>query len=396
MPLESLEQIDQKYLDLVEKINDEINVKNYSKAINYCDSILNTVPNFAIFWYLKAIAVFNSSTIENSRFLESKILFEKALSLLSDSKDSQFIGLKINELSVKYLDQFESYFKKNYLELSCIDIYSSAYEEFDTVINWAVQISPDNKNLLVLGYNMCRKITQIPIKYFSLIDEIKWKGIGTQLASKLTKDSSQAAQGKNDQDIATEIKNKIKTKVNGLKIFAKKYEKDLPGLSELKHLLKHNQLVEKKPKISSEGKTFDEWVESENKKNKIGLLIGLAIGLVGLYNYYDNYWYLTTWTFIWFGLGFLFLLMPIWNKPTDKKYIKQQGELSQWLTDSHNYLRKTKLSITQLNELKSKSSLIYESYFYFNSGKIIDPSKIVNDLGSLFFNNSAPYKLSND
>ena len=78
-----------------------------------------------------------------------------------------------------------------------------------------------------------------------------------------------------------------------------------------------------------------------------------------------------------------------------EKYSKQQGDISAWLNKSHEYLLRNNITIELLNNLKSQSKNIYQSYYYFNSGIKEDPSNIVGKINDLFLKESAAYKITN-
>ena len=83
-----------------------------------------------------------------------------------------------------------------------------------------------------------------------------------------------------------------------------------------------------KPKVSSEGKSFDVWVKDEKSNNKIMAIVGVAFWGLLIYNLSDNNGDITFWSVVWFLIGLALVLSPFYNKPTEEKYSKQQGELS--------------------------------------------------------------------
>ena len=155
-------------------------------------------------------------------------------------------------------------------------------------------------------------------------------------------------------------------------------------------------MISTKPNVSSEGKTFDDWMIIQKSNNKIATISGAIITLIGIYNLYDNHWRITFWSIFWLGLGIFLLFTYKWNDPTFEKYSKQQGELETWLSLSHNYITTNQITLELLESLKSQSMNIYQSYYYFNPGNKIDPSTIVTKINETFLKNNAPYKLPNN
>ena len=71
--------MDDKITNILELANSEMKAKRYNEAINFYDKVLEIDTNIENIWYLKALAVFKSSTLGNCRFIESKTFFEKAV-----------------------------------------------------------------------------------------------------------------------------------------------------------------------------------------------------------------------------------------------------------------------------------------------------------------------------
>lgn len=387
---------DNQILNLIQLAEAEMNASRYNEAINFYNSILGINPNLPNIWFDKAIAVFKSSTLGNCKFQESKSFFEKAMNLSNDLSVNRIISETIIDLATTYFPAYENFFKEHYKAPSSVDSLFNTYIEFDKMIFWATEICAENTLAYETGYNLCRQITEMPLRY---VDEKRWAAAGNQIAgqivSKVTNNYRTEVSAKIEREIATEVKNKIEKYSKIVISSAHKYEKGIEGIPELKQLIEHYKIVTNKPNVSSEGKTFDDWVKSEKSMNTLGLLFGIILACIGIYNLLDNNWDVTFWSVVWLAAGVFFLFTPKWNAPTLEKYSKQQGELSAWLTKSHEYLLKNNITIELLNNLKSQSKNIYQSYYYFNSGIKEDPSNIVNKINDLFLKENAAYKISN-
>jgi tetratricopeptide (TPR) repeat protein len=387
----SIDISDNQILNFIQLADAEMNAGRYNEAINFYNNILGINPNLPNVWFDKAIAVFKSSTLGNCRFHESKSFFEKAINISNDPSVNQIISEAIIELATTYFPAYENFFKEHYKAPSSVDSLFNTYIEFDKMIFWATEICPDNTLAYETGYNLCRQITEMPKRY---VDEKRWGALGTEMAGKITKNYGKEVSAKIDREIATEVKNKIEKYSKIIISCAHKYEKGISGISELKQLIEHYKIVTGKPKVSSEGKSFEDWVKSEKRANRIGFLCGIVLAGIGVYNLSVNFWDVTFWSIVWLAFGCLFISAPIWNAPTVGKYSKEQGDLSTWLAISHDYLVKNNITIELLNTLKNKSTNIYQSYYYFNSGLKEEPSIIVNKINDLFFKENATYKVT--
>lgn len=388
------EQItDNQILNLIQLADTEMMAGRNIEAINFYNTILSLNTNYPSVWYYKAVAVFKSSTLGNCRFLESKAFFEKAISLSNDPATNRLVSDTIIELANTYYPSYENFFKDHYKAPSSVDSLFSTYLEFDKMIFWATEISPENTLAYETGYNLCRQIVEMPKKY---VNDQRWGALGAELAGKVTKNYGNEVSAKVDREIATEVKNKIERYTKTIITNAHKYEHGIKGIPELKKLIEHYQIISTKPKVSSEGKTFEDWVISQKSSNKMATIAGAIITLIGIYNLYDNHWRITFWSIFWLGLGIFLLFTHKWNDPTFEKYSKQQGELETWLSLSHNYITTNQITLELLESLKSQSINIYQSYYYFNPGNEIDPSTIVTKINETFLNNEAPYKLPNN
>ena len=383
---------DNQILNFIQLAEAEMNAGRYNEAINFYNNILGMNPNLANIWFDKGIAVFKSSTLGNCRFNESKSFFEKAINISNDPSVNLIISETIIDLATTYFPAYENFFKEHYMAPSSVDSLFNTYIEFDKMIFWATEICTENTLAYETGYNLCRQITEMPRKY---VDQKRWASAGTEIAGKIMNNYGKEVSAKIDREIATEVKNKIERYSKIIISSAHKYEKGIGGIAELKQLIEHYKIVTSKPNVSSEGKTFDDWVKSQKSTNTIGLIFGIVLVCIGIYNLSDNYWDITFWSVVWLAAGVLFLFMPKWNAPTMEKYSKQQGDLSAWLNKSHKYLLRNNITIELLNNLKSQSKNIYQSYYYFNSGIKEDPSNIVSKINDLFLKENATYKITN-
>jgi tetratricopeptide (TPR) repeat protein len=382
---------DNQILNFIQLAEAEMNAGRYNEAIIFYNNILGINPSLPNIWFDKAIAVFKSSTLGNCRFQESKSFFEKAINISNDPSVNRIISETIIDLATTYFPAYENFFKEHYMAPSSVESLFSTYIEFDKMIFWATEICSDNTLAYQTGYNLCRQITEMPKRY---VDQQKWGAFGNEIAGKITKNYGKEVSAKIDRERATEVKNKIEKYSKIIISSAHKYEKGITGIAELKQLIEHYKVVTSKPNVSSEGKSFDDWVKSEKRINTIGLIFGLVLACIGIYNLSDNYWNITFWSVFWLAIGIFFLFTPKWNAPTLDKYSKQQGDLSDWLTKSHEYLLRNNITIELLNNLKSESKNIYQSYYYFNSGIKEDPANIVSKINDLFLKDNATYKIT--
>jgi len=383
---------DNQILNFIHLAEAEMRAGRYNEAIGFYNSILGINTSLPNIWFDKAIAVFKSSTMGNCRFLESKSFFEKAISISNDNSVNRIISETIIELASTYYPAYENFFKEHYMAPTSVDSLFNTYIEFDKMIFWATEICTENTLAYETGYNLCRQITEMPKRY---VDQKRWAAAGTEIAGKIMNNYGKEVSAKIDREIATEVKNKIEKYSKIIISSAHKYEKGIVGIPELKQLIEHYKIVTNKPNVSSEGKTFEDWIKSEKSTNTMGLVFGLVLVCIGIYNLSDNYWDVTFWSVIWLAAGVLFLFTPKWNAPTLEKYSKQQGDISAWLTKSHEYILRNNITIELLNNLKSQSKNIYQSYYYFNSGIKEDPSNIVSKISDLFLKENAAYKISN-
>jgi len=383
---------DNQVLNLIQLAEAEMNAGRHNEAIIFYNNILGINPNLPSIWFDKAIAVFKSSTLGNCKFQESKSFFEKAINISNDPSVNRIISETIIDLATTYFPAYENFFKEHYMAPSSVDSLFNTYIEFDKMIFWATEICTENNLAYETGYNLCRKITEMPKRY---VDQKRWAAAGTEIAGKIMNNYGKEVSAKIDREIATEVKNKIEKYSKIIISSAHKYEKGIGGIAELKQLIEHYKIVTSKPNVSSEGKTFDDWVKSEKSTNTKLLIFGIVLVCLGIYNLSDNRWDVTFWSVVWLAAGVLFLFAPKLNAPTLEKYSKEQGDLSAWLTKSHEYLLRNNITIELLNNLKSQSKNIYQSYYYFNSGIKEDPSNIVSKINDLFIKENATYKISN-
>lgn len=372
----------------------EMKARRFKEAINFYNNILGLDPNHAYAWFHKGIAVFESSTLGNCRFKESKTYFEKAITLSDNKETRKVISEKIIELAKKYFPAYENFFKDHFKAPSSVDSLFSTYTEFDHMIHWATIISPNNTSAYETGWNLARQIIEMPKKY---VNDKRWSAFGAEMAGKLTGNYGNEVSAKIDREIATQVKNKLESYSSKVKSNAKKYEKGIKGVSELKKLIKHyDLLVVAKPKVSSEGKSFDVWVKDEKSDNKIMAIVGVAFEGLFIYNLSDNNGDITFWSVVWFLIGLALVLSPFYNKPTEEKYAKQQGELSGWIKKTHTYIQKNKINSDYLKKLGTASKNIYMSYYYFNSEKSETPTTMINEIKKHFFQKSSAYKLKKE
>jgi tetratricopeptide (TPR) repeat protein len=385
------EQIsDNQILNLIQLAETEMSAGRHNEAINFYNTILSLNTTYPSIWFNKAVAVFKSSTLGNCRFLESKAFFEKVITLTNDSSVNKIISEKIIDLANTYYPSYENFFKDHFMAPSSVDSLFNTYIEFDKMIFWATEISPENTFAYETGYNLCRQIVEMPKKY---VNDQRWAAFGAELAGKITKNYGKEISSKIDREIATEVKNKIERYTKTIISNAHKYEKGIKGIPELKQLIEHYQIVSSKPNISSEGKTFEDWEISQKSFNNKGTIAGAIFTCIGVYNLFDNNWNITFWSIVWLGLGIFLLFTHKWNKPTFEKYSKQQGDLADWLNKSHNYINSKQITSELLDSLYAQSKNIYESYYYFNTGNKIAPSTIVTKINELFLKSESPYKL---
>jgi len=368
----------------------EMKAGRFKEAINFYNNILGLNPNLAYAWFQKGVAVFGSSTLGNCRFIESKTYFEKAITLSDNEENRKVISEKIVELAKKYFPAYENFFKDHFKAPSSVDSLFRTYAEFDQMILWATKISPKNTSAYETGWNLARQIIEMPKKY---VNDKKWSAFGAEMAGKLTGNYGNEVSAKIDREIATQVKNKLESYSVKVKSNAKKYEKGIKGVPELKKLIKHyDLLVVAKPKVSSEAKSFDVWVKDEKSNNKIMAIVGVAFWGLLIYNLSDNNGDITFWSVVWFLIGLALVLSPFYNKPTEEKYSKQQGELSGWIKKTHTYIQKNKINSEVLKKLSTASKNIYQSYYYFNSGKSETPTTMIKEINDHFFDNSSAYK----
>tara|TARA_B110001452_G_scaffold34263_1_gene26433 strand:+ start:1023 stop:2219 length:1197 start_codon:yes stop_codon:yes gene_type:complete len=372
----------------------EMKARRFKEAINFYNNILGLDPNHAYAWFHKGIAVFESSTLGNCRFKESKTYFEKAITLSDNKETRKVISEKIVELAKKYFPAYENFFKDHFKAPSSVDSLFSTYTEFDHMIHWATIISPKNTSAYETGWNLARQIIEMPKKY---VNDKKWSAFGEEMAGKLTGNYGNEVSAKIDREIATQVKNKLESYSVKVKSNAKKYEKGIKGVSELKKLIEHyDLLVVAKPKVSSEGKSFDVWVKDEKSNNKIMAIVGVAFEGIFIYNLSDNNGDITFWSVVWFLIGLALVLSPFYNKPTEEKYTKQQGELSDWIKKTHTYIQKNNIDSDYLKKLDTASKNIYLSYYYFNSEKSETPTTMIKEINKHFFQKSSAFKLEKE
>lgn len=386
--------MDDKITNILELANSEMNAKRYNEAINFYDKVLEIDTNQENIWYLKALAVFKSSTLGNCRFIESKTFFEKAIEVSSDKTNTKnLISENIVSLSLTYFPSYEEFFKEHFMAPSSVDSLLNAYIEFDTMLFWATELNPKNQLAFETGYNLCRKILEMPKKY---VNDKVWGALGKELAGKITKNYSNELDGKIKKQLAQETKRKLENFESLLIPRGRKYENGIDGIPELKLLLTHNSILLEKPKLSSEGKTFEVWKTKQRSNNKISLIIGIALFGLAFYNYKNNYFDLTFWTFIWIVGGIILALAPIYNKPTLEKYNKQQNDLGNWIEKAHAYIIKNSITPDSLKMLVSKSENIFNSYMFFNKQQSSQtPNNIMEEFNQQFFLLNSPYKLNN-
>jgi len=83
---------------------------------------------------------------------------------------------------------------------------------------------------------------------------------------------------------------------------------------------------------------------------------------------------------------------PIFNVPTQEKYDKQQGDLSNWIKKSHDYINTNDVTAEELTKLSKASKNIYKSYYYFNGGSG-EPSVMSKQIQETFLKANATYKV---
>lgn len=386
--------MDDKITNILELANSEMKSKRYNEAINFYDKVLEIDTNLENIWYLKALAVFKSSTLGNCRFIESKTFFEKAIEVSPDKTNTKnLISENIVTLSLTYFPSYEEFFKDHFMAPSSVDSLLHAYIEFDTMLFWATELNHKNQLAFETGYNLCRKILEMPKRY---VNDKVWGALGKELAGKITKNYSHELDGKINKQLAQETKRKLEKFESLLLPRGRKYEKGINGIPELKLLLKHNSILLEKPKLSSEGKTFDVWEKNQKYNNKVSLIIGVLLFGLALYNYKNNYSDFTFWTFVWILGGIILVLAPIYNKPTLEKYNKQQNDLGKWINKAHDYINSNSISIDLLKSLATKSENIYNSYMFFNNQQSSQtPKSIMEEFNKQFFLSDSPYKLNN-
>lgn len=387
--------MDDKVNNILELANSEMNAKRFNEAISFYDKVLEIDTNMENIWYLKAIAVFKSSTLGNCRFIESKSFFEKSIDVSADkTKSKKAISENIVNLSLIYFPSYEEFFKDHFMAPSSVDSLLNAYLEFDTMLFWATELDPENQLAFETGYNLCRKILELPKKY---VNDKVWGALGKELAGKITKNYSTEIDGKIDKQLAQETKRKLERFESLLLPRGRKYESGIAGIPELKLLIKHNSILLEKPKLSSEGKTFDEWEANQKHNNKVSLIIGILLFGLALYNYKDNYSDFTFWTFVWIVGGIILVLAPVYNKPTIAKYNKQQNDLGKWISKAHEYIKNNSITIDLLKSLVNKSENIFNSYIYFNKEQSNQtPKSILEEFNKQFFLPDSPYKIDNN
>jgi len=383
--------LDQQIVNLLELASSDVKAGRNDEAISLYNSVLGLNPQLAHAWFLKGVAVFKSSTLGNCRFLESKPYFEKALSISDTEETRMAISETIASLAIDYFPAYEQFFKDHFKAPSSVESLFSTYNEFDQMIYWATEICPSNHRAFETGWDLCRQIIEMPKKY---VNDQKWSAFGAEMGGEGTGEYGNGGSAKIDRERATAVKNKLETYSKRVLKNAKKYEKGIKGIPELKKLIKHfDQLIGSKPKVSSEGKNYPDWNMEQTKENNYMAIAGGVFEALFIYNWYDNNWEITFWSLLWFGIGLYLLSRPFLNKPTQEKYNLQQGELSKWVTTSHEYIHKTKLTSTILNKLGASSKGIYKSYYYFNSlDKAEGPSVMVKKIKEAFFDSNAQYK----
>jgi len=381
---------DPKIKNFSELAHAEMEARRFEEAINFYDNILGLDSNIAYAWFQKGIAVFESSTLGNCRFLESKTYFEKAITLSDNEETRKIISEKIIELAKTYFPAYENFFKDHFKAPSSVDSLFKTYSEFDQMIYWSTEIYPNNISAYETGWNLARQIIEMPKQY---VFDKKWSAFGSEMAGKLTGNYGNEVSSKIDREIATQVQNKLESYSLKVRNNAKKYEKGIKGLPELKKLIKHyDSLVITKPKVSSEGKSFDVWVKDEKSSNKIMAIIGVAFEVLFIYNLSDNKGEITFWSVFWLLIGIALFLSPFYNKPTKEKFEKQQGKILEWVKNAHAHIHKNNINSSYLKKLGSESKNIYQSYYYFNSEKSEAPATMIIEINKLFFDKSSAYK----
>lgn len=371
-----------KISNLLELANSEMSANRYEEAISFYNKALEIDTKSSIVWEQKAIAVFKSSTLGNCRFPESIAFFENAIKYSSNTqqKEKEIVAIII-QLVEDYFPSYEIFYKEHYLASSSIDSLLSAYLKFDTVIYWAAQIDKTNEQVFLLGYDMCRNIIEMPEK--SLTDKV-FSAFGKEMAGKLIKDYRTESSGRIDKEIAAENRKRFQNFKNNLFKLGKKYEDGIGGISDLKILLKHGNIIASKPNLSSEGKDFESWLAEQRKSNQYSFIIGVAFIGIGSYNLSANG--MTFWTFLWFLIALILSSRFFWNKPTGEKYSLQQDQLKTWIESSKKYIADNKVTKGELNKLYSNSNKFYKSYIFFNSGKaVLEPKVITEKFDEYFF-----------
>lgn len=378
------ENLDAQVANLLELAEADMKAGRHEEAISFYNNILGLDPKLAYVWYQKGMAVFGTSTLGNCRFLESKTYFEKAINLSDNDETRMTVSETIVDLAKSYFPSYEKFFMDHYAAPSSVVSLFEAYNEFDSMIYWATELCPSNQNAYVTGWNLCREIIEMPKKYVELQAKI-----ASQKKSRGGNDISAEI----DYERAQEVKRNLDRYTNIVFKNAKKYEKGIQGISELKQLIKHfDSLFSSKPNVSSEGKTFEAWEADEKSSNKIHAIVGGIFGILFIYNWWANG--MNIWTIIWGVIGAYGGSRPIFNDPTQEKYDKQQGDLSNWIKKSHDYINTNDITAEELTKLSQASKSVYETYYYFtlrnDSEKPSHMSKLIQET---FLKANATYKV---
>lgn len=382
------ENIDAQVANLLELAEADMKAGRHEEAISFYNNILGLDPKLAYVWYQKGMAVFKTSTLGNCRFLESKTYFEKAINLSDNDETRMAVSETIVDLAKSYFPSYEKFFMDHFKAPSSVVSLFNAYNEFDSMIYWATEICPSNHNAFVTGWDLCREIIEMPKKY---VNNQRWSAAGAEIAGKITGNYGDEVSAKIDRERATEVKNNLERYSAIVLKNAKKYEKGIQGIPELKQLLKHyNSLVASKPDVSSEGKTFEVWEADEKSSNKMLAIVGGIFGILFIYNWWANG--MNIWTIIWGVIGAYGGSRPIFNVPTQEKYDKQQGDLSNWIKKSHDYINTNDVTAEELTKLSKASKNIYKSYYYFNGGSG-EPSVMSKQIQETFLKANATYKV---
>src|SRR5690606_30928851 len=159
-------------------------------------------------WLGKGIAMVYLSKIGDLKIKEAIAYWKNAIKYASNQEAmSRRVAREIDEAVNKFYPVLENHFSKfQHLDNSYVDLVEK-FVILETAQDYAVQLSSNDVKYSITGYNLCKRVIELP-KAFASIDE--WSGTIGEVAGAISKDYLLQKKSEEKKRQAQELNEQVK------------------------------------------------------------------------------------------------------------------------------------------------------------------------------------------